>query len=170
MRKIIFIFSFLLLSGLVYAEPLKVGCVRVRKILQEYKEMQEGMASLRKIFQETQQEIEKKRRNIRELTVELEKKAILLSEDMKNEKREEIKKKIQSLESFATEARKSLQEKEKSLNERVIEKVKGIIHAVAKRKGFDLILNKSSFLVLYAKDRLDITDLVLKDLEKNPKK
>ena len=66
---------------------------------------------------------------------------------------------------YVIEANRELKAQEEGLTKDVIKKIQTIIEGVAKRKGYDLVLDNNERVVLYSPDSMNITSEVLKKLK-----
>ena len=85
-----------------------------------------------------------------------------MTDVVKNDVQTELQALQQSIQTFATEAEKSLQNKQIQLLAPVYEKIDGGIKEVAKEKGFSHVF--ANGVLLYATQENDISDLVLAKL------
>jgi outer membrane protein len=88
-------------------------------------------------------------------------------------KLEEIQRKQGAVQDFTTKTRNSLQQRMKNLRDVLLEEITKVVNDIAKRKGATLALDKSGPTlfgipgVLYADSSYEITDEVLKEINKD---
>lgn len=121
---------------------------------------------LLKEFKPLESQLKKQEFSLREKAKDFEKKALILSEGKRQKQRQE-------LETLSLQFQKKLQEFQVALQQRQMEETKPIVEKlqkkvvqVAKELDCDVVINKSSQNVLWAKEAIDITQKVLAKYEK----
>jgi len=156
------LFAFGLIATEVSAKELKVGYVDMQKIFNEYKKTKEAESDLESKGKVKTEERGKMVEGIRRLKDEIE----LLSDNNKEKKQSEIDGKIQQLQEFDRKARgELLQEREDVLRE-ITNDINRVIQAYGKKHDYDMILNRDKRVLLYDKGDADITESVLRELNK----
>lgn len=155
-------FAFGLIATEVLAKELKVGYVDMQKIFNEYKKTKEAESDLESKGKVKTEEREKMVEDIRRLKDEIE----LLSDKNKEKKQNEIDGKIQQLQEFDRKARgELLQEREDVLRE-ITKDIDRVIQNYGKKHDYDIIFNRDKRVLLYDKGDADITESVLRELNK----
>lgn len=172
-----------ILAGAVTAAAEdKVGIVDAQAAIKQYYKTQSATDTLRKLGDELQ---DAQRRMVAKLGEmdEAVKKAILesndkaLSEEARSKKREAAEEKLADLKEFEIQVRKSdldnrrkMEEQQSLMLKPIIQEVKGVVAEVAKEQGLILVLDGSESnlgAVFYFEKRLDITEAVVKRLNKD---
>lgn len=148
---------------------IKIGYIDSGRIFQEYK----GMESIKKQFDKEQAEWQKtaeaKLRELEELRSELESQRLMLSEEALRKKEEEIKNKQSEYEEFIQQiwgpdgraAKKNVE-----LTKPIVDKINAVLEKLAEEEGFTMIFDIAEGSIVYAKEGLDLTDLVLEELNR----
>ncbi|MFH1287174.1 MAG: OmpH family outer membrane protein, partial [bacterium] len=89
---------------------------------------------------------------------------VMLSAEKKKEKEDVINRKMETYQRLALSAKKEISRKEAELTEPLIKKIRDIIDKIGQGKGYSLILEKSYSSVLYGSPEIDLTGLVIKEL------
>ena len=167
MIKKIFIISvvtvFICGSSIPFAyaeEGAKIGYVDFRRTFYENDKVKAEEEALRDYEDEQQ---EKQMEMIEEIT-QLRDEAELLSDDTKDRKRAEIKKKINELQNFENEVRKKLQTKKNDTYREIADDIQKVVDEVGKNGEYDYILDSRS--IIYTSKDFDITDEVIEKLKK----
>jgi outer membrane protein len=162
---LMFLFSF---ASTGYAQ--KLGYVNSQKILTTFKEALDAQEKLDKINQEWEAEGREMQKQFQELNEQLESQSLLLSEERKQEKQQEIQSLYLKIQQFSAEKwgqnGEFFKEQEK-LMEPVIKKINDVIKQLGEEDGFDYIFDTVNANIVYANpSQPDLTDLVLEELEK----
>ncbi|MDP3921540.1 MAG: OmpH family outer membrane protein [Candidatus Omnitrophota bacterium] len=142
------------------AEP-NYAYVDVAKIFDEYEKTKTNDTALQTAGQEKEKDREKMVKDIRALKDEL----VLLADDAKVKKQEVLDEKIRELQDFDRDARRDLGKQRNDLVRDIFQDIDEVVKRYGERKGFDLIFNERA--LLYRHDKFDITQDVLKELNKS---
>jgi Skp family chaperone for outer membrane proteins len=175
MRKFFFIAILLFVNYNVLgqAKGTRIGYIDMEYILGKLPNYQETLNSLEQKASEWKGEIDKKNADIKILKDALNTERVLLTKDLVAEREEEIK--------FLEDELVDYQQKRfgpegdlivmrSSLVKPVQDMVFNIVQDVADKRGYDFILDKSSDLtVLFAKKNLDLSDYVVRAINRSLK-
>ena len=153
--------STLLVSNAAASE---IGVLDVEKIVKESSAMRDIQNKISKKQDEYQKEVTKKQNEQEADQKRIENKKSVLSKDALEKETKAFEKKIDALKSFVDKKQNSLKKASLDSMGKVNDKIKEIISDIAKEKGFDAIIPASQ--ALYYKDELDVSDEVLKKLNK----
>ena len=153
----------LLGCNVVLAESFsKVGLVDLQRCLQESKEGQKVFKILKKKKDDFQGRIDTMQRELMELKKTLEKQAMMLSMDAKEDKKRIIERKDRELRYLIKDLNDEMvraQEKEKK---RIFEELEKIIKKIGSKENYALIMEKQVGGALYWSQSIDITDQIIK--------
>jgi len=175
MKKLLFIAFLLIINHNTNAQAkgTRIGFIDMEYILGKLPNYQETLNSLEQKASEWKGEIDKKNADIKLLKDGLDTERVLLTNDLIAEREEEIK--------FLEDELVDYQQKKfgpegdliimrSSLVKPVQDMVFNIIQDVATKRGYDFILDKSSDLtVLFAKKNLDLSDYVVRAINRSLK-
>lgn len=159
---VIFVFGLfsVILVECSYAKECKIGYIDLTRIVDNYNKTKDAEKALEEKSKLKEAEMKKLDDEIKKLKDE----QALLSEKAKAEKQTVIDNKIKALQEFV---RKSRDELIKERNDRfgaVLKDVEKVVTDYSKETGYDIILN--SRVLLYGNEQLDLTEDVLKRLNK----
>ncbi len=143
----------------------KIAYVDLKKVFQEYSETEVATNKLKEEIQAKQTLIDTKKEEVKQLREDYEKKAVVLSDEEKEKKSEEIDAKIKDLQDFVMKSNRELKELEEKLTKSIIKTIQDIITDIGQKEGLKLILDKNERIVLFADEELDITDRVIEGLK-----
>jgi outer membrane protein len=154
-------------SGL--AQQLKIGYVDVVRLKQEYNEYRQAEAKFQKEMEVWQAKADSMLAEMQELSDKLEKQNLMLTEQAKNEIRENLLVKQNEYQMFVDEVmgpEGEAAKKEYELSKPLIDKINTAIKFVALKGDYTYVLDSTAGSVLYADEKYDITDKVITELNK----
>jgi outer membrane protein len=141
------------------AAPMKVAVVDVQRAVMQTEDGLRAQATLKKLFDSRQQELNKKQTDLQKQKDELEKQQKVMSKEAFQKRAEEWQKQMMDLQQIFLEYNKELEKKQKELTDPVFEKVMAIVKRMAARDGYDLIVDKQT--VAFFRADLDLTDQLI---------
>jgi outer membrane protein len=157
----------LLFQNNVMAEGLsKVGIVDLSRCIKESNEGKRIAESLLKEKAARDERYNKAYNELATLKKEIEKQSLMLSTSAKEAKEAEYEKKTRALTYLDEDLTEEAQTSNTNANSNFLKTVNEVIQSMAKQQSFDLILEKSSSGILFTSDALDVTDLLIKELNK----
>lgn len=150
----------------------KYACVDTQYILDNMPDYKGAQAELDKISIDWQKEIEKKFTEIDQMYKKFQADAVLLPEDMKKKREEEIinaEKEAKELQKKRFGNNGDLFKKRQELIKPIQDKVFNAIEEYARSKNYSFIFDKAGALtIIYADSKLDISDEILEKLGITP--
>jgi len=163
----------LVLPGLVSAaDTVKIGTISLEWIVQNSKKGQEAKKQLEAKAAELKEKLQADQKELDRLRTEIETKSSVWSVDVRAEKEREYQKKMRSFQIKSEDAQYELKQLEAKVMGPILKDLHAAIAKVGKENGFTIILEnsrkglKSQIGLMYADESLDISDLVLKALDK----
>ncbi|HID93267.1 MAG TPA: OmpH family outer membrane protein [bacterium (Candidatus Stahlbacteria)] len=150
----------------IFAET-KIGYIDSQRILQEYKGRKELEDKFNKKLKEWEDEAKKKKQEIDNLINEFENQSLMLSDEARERKRQEIAQKQKEYEQFVQDIwgpnGKAVQ-KNQEIMKPFTEKVISIVNRIGEEEGYTIIFDIAPQGIVYAKEGLDLTDRVIEEL------
>ncbi len=140
------------------------GVLDVEKIVKESSAMRDIQGKVSKKQDEYQKEVTKKQNELEAEQKKIEGKRNVLSKEAFEKESKAFEKKVEELKAFVDKKQNSLKKASLDSMSKVNDKIKEIIADIAKEKEFDVITPAAQ--TLYYKNDLDITEEVLKRLNK----
>jgi outer membrane protein len=144
-----------LFAGAASAQQ-KVAVVDVQRAVASTEDGLRAQATLKKMFDSRQQELNKKQTDLQRQREDIDKQAKVMSRDALEKRVAEWQKQMMELQQVFLEYNKELEKKQKELTDPVFEKVMQIIKRLATTENIDLIVDKAT--VAYVRGDLDLTD------------
>jgi outer membrane protein len=162
-----FVLMFLVSSNVIAADNLKIGFVSVEKILTEAPQVDAVNTAMLERFGGKKEELQSLEKEIKTMQENYKRNELVMTEDKLNELKTKIIGKMQAFkQKEATLSQEVATMRSQELA--VLQKsVRGIIQDIAKSGKYDLVLSEG---VVFANDKLDITNKVLDEMKKSFKK
>ena len=171
MLKIKFSVLIVILLVAIYSHAQQIALVDVAYILENMETYKKAQQDLDDIAQEWQQQIAMEHDKIKSMYNKYQAELVLLSEDMKKQKEEEIMSKereVRELQRAKFGPEGELFQKRQTLVAPLQEKVYSVIQDYANERGYDIIIDKGgSSGVLFSSERYDKTEDILQRLKTN---
>jgi len=120
-----------------------------------------AQATLKKLFDRHQQELDAKQAQLTKVRSDIEKQARILSREALNRRMDAWQREMVALQTVFVDYEKELQKKQTELTAPIIQRIVVIIARIAKEKGFDVVIDKQA--APYARPDLDLTDRVIQE-------
>src|SRR5580698_11142596 len=138
---------------------MKVGVVDVQRAVMQTEEGLRAQATLKKLFDSKQQELNKRQVDMQKQKEEIDKQAKVLSQAALQKKVDDWQKEMVELQTTFVEYNKELEKKQKELTDPIFERVLGAIKRIAGQESYDLIVDRAT--VAFSRSDLDLTDRVI---------
>jgi len=161
-RKIVFIaISFIFFSAAYSysADVAKIGIVDFQRILENSSTGKSAQSEINEKGKNMEAELKVKGTAIEELQKKLERDALVMSKEMREEKGREVRIKINDIKVLQKRYLSEFRELENRLVMRIKKDVMGIIEEIGKKEGYLLIIEKAG--VLYYPNTIDLTDKLI---------
>lgn len=149
---------------------VRIGYIDMEYILESVPEYKEASIQLEGKVQRWKQDIEKKQKEIDQMKLNLANERVLLTKELIDEREEEIKIKEDEMLQYQQDRfgpNGDLMIQRRQLVQPIQDQVFNIVQEVAENKKYDFIFDKSADVVmLFAAKRNDISDLVLRSIER----
>lgn len=138
---------------------MKIAVVDTQRAIMETEDGLRAQATLKKLFDKRQQELDKKQRDLQAEKEQIEKQRSVLSKAAYQKRAEKWQNDMMKLQQVFVEYNKELQKKEGQLMRPISRKAMSLIRRLAAANGFDMVLDKQA--VPYFRADLDLTDKLI---------
>jgi len=162
----IFVFS---VSAGAFAQ-LKIGYINSDMVLKNYQAAIDASKKLEEESNKWGQELQRMQQQFKDSQDKLQQQSLLLSEAKKKEKAQEVQDLYLKIQQFQNEKWGQQGEyfkRQQELMGPIIQTINETIHKIGQDEGYDYIFDTVAGNILFAKDKYDLTDKVLKELEKS---
>jgi outer membrane protein len=157
---IILIFCFLVTVS-HGADVAKIGVVDFQRVLENSSAGKKAQAAISKEGKKMEADLKERGAEIEEIKKKLEREALVMSKEMRDEREREIRIKINDLKTLQKKYLNNFKLQEQRLVGRIQKDIVGVIEEIAKKEGYLLILEKREGGVIYAPKTNDITDKLI---------
>jgi len=158
---LVFLFSMISASALAQSN---VAYVDLQEALLSSKDGKSIKAKLEKMAKKKKAAIEKAQADLLKEKETLEKQAEMMPEKVRREKAMAFQGKLAQLQESVATSQRELAEEEARLSKPIMNKIRKEVEAIAKERGYDLILEKGT--ILYGASDRDLTDELVKRLNR----
>ena len=160
-RSLRWAWSALMLAALLVIAPsasaqAKIAVVDVNRAVSSTEDGLRATATLKKVFDNRQVELNKKQNDLQKQREDIEKQSKVLSKDALAKRMEEWQRQMLELQQVFVEYNKEIEKRQKEITDPIVEKMLGVVKRVAASDGFDVVLEKAT--TAYVRADLDITD------------
>jgi outer membrane protein len=141
------------------AQTMKVAVVDVQRAVMQTEDGLRMQATLKKLFDSRQQELNKRQTELGHQKEEMDKQQKVLSAAAFQKRVEEWQKEMVDLQTTYVEYNRELEKKRQELTDPIAERVYGAIKRIAGTDGYDLIVDRQA--VAFSRSDLDLTDRVI---------
>ena len=150
-----------MLAAQAAAVEVKVGYVNVRKVMELAPQTDQARNGIEREFAPMERELMQMQKDVRDLEVRLAKNEAVLSEAERQRQGAGIRASMRELRRAQDEYREDLNLRRSQELSKIQQKVTEVIRTLAKAEKYDLIVSDG---VIFAGNRVDITDKILKRL------
>lgn len=144
-----------------FADATKIGIVDLQKALNVSAAGKEAKAKITEKVKEFEGKIEAQQSELKSLKDELEKQAVLLSDEARSTKERDYQQKLKDFQRFTKDRQEELQQLDAQYTNQIVEQLLETAEEIAKNEGYDLLLERGSGGVIYGSDAIDLTDKVI---------
>jgi outer membrane protein len=149
----------LLLATSAAAAQAKIAVVDTQRAIMETEDGLRAQATLKKLFDSRQRELDKKQEDLQRERADIEKQQQVLSKAALGKRVEKWQREMVQLQTVFVEYNKELQKKQNELTQPIFQKAMGMIRRMATQDGYDVVVDKQA--VPYVRSDLDLTDRII---------
>ncbi len=153
-----FALALLLTPRPAFAEG-RIAVVDVQFAVMQTEDGIRAQATLKKLFDKRQQELDNKQVELQKTREDIEKQSRVISREALQKRMEEWQRAMMELQTVFVDYNKELQKKQNELTKPILQKMIAIIGRIAKKNGYDVIVDKQA--APYARPDLDLTERVI---------
>jgi len=164
---------FLFLGGFIRVAKaelvVNIAHVDVQKVFDEYSKTKDFQALWDSQKEEANKKIEAKRKEIEKLSEELKTQELLLTEEAKEKRKEEIIAKTQELNEFMKFISQEINKKNEEYSEGIFKDIKLKVKEIAEREGYRFVFYKDALIYVTPEPEFDLTEKVIHELNQEYK-
>ena len=148
------------------ADIAKIGVIDFQKILETSSSGKAAQAEIKKKGQKMETDLKKRGAGIEDSKKKLEREALVMSKEMRQEKEREIRININDLRTMQKKYMADFKKYENKLVNKIQKEVLEIVKKIGKKSGYLLIIERREGGALYYPSSIDLTDHVIKAYNK----
>jgi outer membrane protein len=167
-----FILSVLLvfcLAATASAE-VKIGFVDMKNVIAKSESGSKAMEQLKTQFKDMKDNLDAQKKSLDALKDELQKQSMMLSQEAKQDKEAQYKRKVRDFQDMGQNYQRKLQQAEQTLSKPIIDKLLQVVQDYGKKNGFTAIFDKQASGLVFHQDSVDVTNAIIAELNKAMRK
>ncbi len=160
----IFSFCFFVVSS-YGADVAKIGVIDLQRVLDQSSAGKKANAEIKKQGKKMETELKEKGAEIEELRERIEREALVMSKEMREEKERDIRIKINDFKSLERKFKQDMQVLNRKFTQQIHQESVELVQEIGKAEGYLLIIEKT--VVLYSPNTVDITDQLIQKYNAN---
>jgi outer membrane protein len=152
------------------AAEVKLGYVDLQKALNLSAAGKTAKEKIQKKVKEHEGAIDARQKELRKLKDELDKQQLLLSEEARGAKERDYQQKLKEFQRYTKDIQEELQQQDAEFTRQILEELFKVIRGIGEKEGFTMIFEQSESSLLYADDKVDLTDKVIQAYDAAGKK
>lgn len=162
MKRIAMLMILVLLTALpAFAAELKIGYVDLQKALNLSKAGEQAKNKIAAKVKGYEAELDGRQEELKKLKDDLEKQSLLLSPEALSSKERDYQQRLKEFQRYTKDIQEELQQQDADFTRAIIEEIGKVIAQVGKKEGFTMIFEQSESAVLYADDKVDLTQKII---------
>jgi len=151
---------------IIISQKLNIAFVDIEKIKNNYYDYKDALNQLRQFQLEKERSLDSLKKQIDSLKNFLSEQRSFLTDEAIYELEKKIEQKENEYQNLARNIYEQISQKYQQIVQPYLNKIYLVIDSIAKRNNYDIVLNKNKDLILYFSSNVDITDVVLTELNK----
>ncbi len=147
----------------------RIGYVDFTRALNEVSDGKQAKKRLRGEFKEKQERLNLMQSELTKMQEDIEHDKLILSSEEIKAKEEAYRQKLMDVQRRFADFRREMTEREASLTEEILGRLRKIVRSIGESEGYALILERSQEVVLYAPTGEDLTEKVIKEYNRKSK-
>ncbi|NDY72543.1 OmpH family outer membrane protein [Desulfobacter hydrogenophilus] len=145
------------------ADAAKIGVVSFEKILKESSAGKVMQKDLKAKLNELQAKLQAEEQKVKDMSTALEREALVLSAEKKLERQRELRDKADDLKKMNADYTQEMKILQNKRMNQIQKDIFDITNKLGKAQGYTLIIEKKIAGVIYAADKVDFTDEIIKE-------
>ena len=156
----------MLLFGAVsaFAAEGKFGYIDMQRALNTSEAGKEAKDQLQAKLKKYQEQVNAKQEELKKLKTDLEKQGVALSETARAAKEKDYQQKLKDFQRFTKDAEEDLQSRDAEFTKKIVEVLEKVVQEYGKKSGYTIIFDARGAGMLYADQKADLTDEIIKAL------
>lgn len=159
------------MGGSAWAAEAKFGYIDMQRALNNSEAGKDAKEQLQIKLKKYQEQINAKQEELQKLKGDLEKQGVALSETARSAKEKDYQQKLKDFQRFTKDAEEDLQARDGEFTKKLVEAMSKVVNDYARKNAYTIIFDARNAGMLYADQKADLTDEIIKAFNaSNPKK
>ncbi|CAH2030520.1 OmpH family outer membrane protein [Trichlorobacter ammonificans] len=163
-RFVLSVLMVMICSGLAQAAETKVGYIDMQRALNLSDAGVQAKNQLQEKLKGYQAQINAKQEELQKLKTDMEKQSMTLNEAARAAREKDYQQKLKDFQRFTKDAEEDMQARDGELTKKILETLEKLISEYGKKNGYTIIFDARGAGLLYADQKADLTDAILKEL------
>ncbi len=150
------------MASVCSAQGAKIGYLDMQRALNNSDAGREAKEQLQTKLKKYQGEVNIKQEELQNLKSGLEKQGVALTDAARAAKEKDYQQKLKDFQRFTKDAEEDLQAKDAEFTKKIVEAMDKVVQEYGKKHGFTVIFDSRGAGMLYADQKADVTDEILK--------
>ncbi len=150
-------------------EAMKIAYVDMQRALNQCEAGKDAKRQISGEVEKIQKEFAGRQKELERIKEDLEKRGSVLSESSRQQKERDYQAKLRDMQRLQRDYEEDLRRKDRELSDRILKNLEAIIKKMGEEGKYTVILEKNQPAVIYISKGLDLTDEVIKRIDKKPK-
>ena len=150
--------------------PEEIGFVDMQKALNASISGKEARKNFSNKVKKTQNLLEAKQKELKDLKDSIEKQGLILSEDARNEKEKEYQNRMRDYQRLIKDSQEELKSEESEMVKKIFKELRVVVDKTGKKGNYTIIFEKNASGILYGSDTVDLTADIIKAYDKQKNK
>lgn len=151
-----------MMNSAAWAAEGKFGYIDMQRALNNSAAGKEAKEQLQVKLKKYQEQINAKQEELQKLKSDLEKQGVALSETARAAKEKDYQQKLKDFQRFTKDAEEDLQARDAEFTKKIVVEMEKVVNEFGKKNGYTIIFDARSAGMLYADQKADLTEEVLK--------
>ena len=164
---------FLFLGGFIRVAKaelvVNIAYVDIQRIFNEYNKTKDFQTMWDSQKEEASKQIEAKKKELEKLREELKSQELLLTEEAKRQRQEEIAAKTDELNKFINTVSQQINKKNEEYSNEILKDIKLKVKEIAEREGYRFVFYKDALIYVTPEKQFDLTEKVISELNQDYK-
>ena len=160
--------ALVLLAATGRAADMKVAVVDMQRALNECESGKKAKEQVKSKFEKAQDQLKRQRDELDKARDDFDKKALVLKEDQRRDLEKDFEAKSLDFKRKYEDFQRDLKRTDAELTSGIVDQLYGIVAQLGQEKGYTMVFEASSGVLLYNDKTIDITDEVIKLHNANP--
>ena len=143
-----------------------IGLVDIQKVITSIKEGKNVQTKLEKAFNDKKAVLKKDEDKIKKAQEDYKKQSMVLAEAARMTKERELQEMMMGIQNKTMEYQREIQKMEQDMKKPILEKLRPIIDEISKANAVSMTFELSAAPIIYAENKKDITEEVIKAYDK----